>query len=511
MADLQIVRGRWVITGSGDSDPMLSDAAIVIAGGLIEEVGAWDGIRARYPDAAVLGSDGLAVMPGLVNAHHHSHGVSTLQQNVADDLLESWLLSLACKRSGDPYLDTLLSAARLLRSGVTSVVDVHSDRGTAESYAAGMSRALKAYDEAGLRVAFAAGFSTQSHLIAGRGEDEKFIASLPAKLRPLAETRLPKADILSEDDYFALMEDAWTRYRTHPRIDLWFAPPGPQWVSDGFMQRIAEQAQSYDTGIQTHVTESIYEKLHGPRDYGKPTLFHLRELGVLSPRFSIAHGVWLTEKEIDLLAESGAAVCHNPSSNLRLRAGIAPLNALLASGATVALGMDGTSLNDDEDMFTEMRLALRLHRTPWFNGPAPTPRQVFHIATAGGAKLLRQEGQLGKLAPGHVADLVLVDLSRVNWPWVAPEIDPRDLLLQRAGAGDIDTVMVGGEVVLRDGRPTRFDLQAAARELREILAVQAYPAKAAALVEQLRPHVEAHYQGWERPNLRPYTAYNSKQ
>ncbi len=103
------------------------------------------------------------------------------------------------------------------------------------------------------------------------------------------------------------------------------------------MQRIAEQAERYDTGIQTHVCESVYEKLHGPRFHGKPTLLYLRDLGVLSPRFSIAHGVWLTDAEIEALREAGAAVSHNPGSNLRLRAGIAPLDALRKRSSTERL------------------------------------------------------------------------------------------------------------------------------------------------------------------------------
>ena len=270
------------------------------------------------------------------------------------------------------------------------------------------------------------------------------------------------------------------------------------------------QAEVYDTGIQTHVAESVYEKLHGPRDYGKPTMLHLRDLGVLSPRFSIAHGVWLTEAEIAVLAETGAAISHNPSSNLRLRVGIAPLNALLESGATVALGMDGTTLDDDEDMFAEMRVALRLNRTPRLGTPAPSPARILEMATAGGARLLRKDTELGRLAPGYAADLVLIDLERVTWPWVAPEVDPRDLLLLRAKAGDVDTVLIGGEIVLKGGRPTRFDVAEAGRSLADKLAKSPYPAEAAALVAALSPHVEAYYSAWEMPEPLPFVAYNSR-
>lgn len=510
MSATKLVHGRWIVAGGGDDDVVLSDAAIRVEEDSIAEIGDWATLRRRHPDATVIGSKRFAVIPGLINAHHHSSAVSVLQEGIPDRLLEAWLVTLGRRRPVDPRLTTLLSAARLLRSGVTGVVDVHSDRGTAEAYNANARAMVKAYDTAGMRVAFGLSLTTQCFLVAGAGEDEKFLATLPDDLRRFAQARIPPAGSISEAEYLGVVGDLWRAYRSHARIDVWFAPPGPQWVSDSFMTRIAEEAERCDTGIQTHVTESIYEMLHGPRYYGKPTLHHLRDLGVLGPRFSIAHGVWLTDSEIDVLVETGAAVCHNPSSNLRLRAGIAPLNAMLARGATVALGMDGTTLNDDEDFFTEMRLALRLHRTPQFGGPAPSAAQVFALATSGGARLMRKQDVLGRIAPGYAADLVLIDLARVTWPWVAPEADPRDLLLMRAGVGDVDTVLVAGEVVLRDGRPTRFDLDAVAREAAAMLGAAACSPEDGALIDRLLPHIEAYYRAWEIPDLVPYTVYNSR-
>jgi cytosine/adenosine deaminase-related metal-dependent hydrolase len=458
----------------------------------------------------VLGSEQVAVLPGLVNAHHHSSGVTPLQQGVADDVLELWLLALDAQRTADPHAGILLSAARLLRSGVTSVVEVHSGGGTAREYEAGVRGALDAFAATGLRVAFATGIVTEGFVVPGSGQDDRFLASLPSEVAQAARSGLPGPGSVTEDEYMGVLDDLRGHLQRHPRIQLWAGPPGPQWVSDRLMQRSADWARRNGAGLQTHVAESLYEKLHGPRFRGKPLLFHLHELGVLGPRFSLAHGVWLTGPELRLLAETGAALSHNPGSNLRLRAGVAPLQSMLDCGVTVALGLDGNGLADDDDLWSEMRLALRLHRSPQMGVPAPSARDVLRLATEGGARLLGWQGRIGRLAPGHAADLVLVDLQRILWPWTAPEADPLELLLGRAQARDVRTVLIGGEIVLEDGRPTRFDVDAAARELAERLAAQPYPAAAARTVALLRPYLQAHYAAWDIPALQPYIPQSSR-
>lgn len=490
---------------------MLVDGAVLVDDGDVLALDDWRTLRERYPDAEVIGSEKMAVLPGLINGHHHSKGVSTIQHGIRDMLLEPWILSHRRARAGVPRLDAMLSAAEQLRSGVTAVVNVLNASGDAHTFARTVRDTMDGYDVSGMRAVTAAGFTTQSYLVSGAGEDERFIASLPETVRSYARMMLPDDTRISEDEYFQIMESIWQEYRDNTRIELWFGPPGPQWVSDAFMSRMAEYAESWDTGIQTHVDESIYEMIHGPRFYGKHTMLHLNDLGVLSPRFSIAHGVWLTREEIAVMAQTGASVSHNPSSNLRLRAGIAPLNGLLDAGVNVAIGMDGTTLNEDEDMFAEMRLAMRLHGTPILGEPAPDAEDIFSMATTGGAKLMRHEGRLGRIASGHAADLVLINLERVTWPWIAPEADPKNIVLYRARAGDVDTVLVAGEVVLRGGMPTRFDLQEVGRELAERLDAAPFPEAEAEMVEQLLPHLEAWYKQWQVPDLNPWIKYNSSQ
>ena len=164
-----LVRARWLVTSA--LEPVQHDAAVRISGGLIAEVGSWRELRSRYAELPVQGGPDAAVIPGLVNAHHHSHGVSSLQQGVEDDLLEPWLLALLKSRGGGRRLQTLLAAARQMRSGVTACVDVLSTAGTAEYYAGELDAALAAYDESGMRVCLAAGFRSASFVVHGAQDD----------------------------------------------------------------------------------------------------------------------------------------------------------------------------------------------------------------------------------------------------------------------------------------------------------------------------------------------------
>jgi cytosine/adenosine deaminase-related metal-dependent hydrolase len=154
-------------------------------------------------------------------------------------------------------------------------------------------------------------------------------------------------------------------------------------------------------------------------------------------------------------------------------------------------------------------LAARLHRTPQLNTPAPSFTDVFQMATVGGAKLLMQP-KLGRIAPGYKADLVLVKCDRLTWPWIAPEANPLHVVLMRARAADVDTVIVNGQVVLQNGQPTGFDLQAIGQEIAEQLNAAPNREEYFALANELRPHLANWYASWGSPSLEPYAAFNAR-
>ena len=259
----------------------------------------------------------------------------------------------------------------------------------------------------------------QSFLVNGEGQDEAFIASLPKDLAELTRRqKLPDTN-MPEEEYLEVIKDLHCEFDGHDAIDIWFGPQGPQWTSRGLLEKIAEQAESLGTNIQTHALESYIDKIEGHRSYGKSTIAYLDELGFLSPRLSMAHGTWLSQSDIETLAARGVNLIHCPSSNLRARQGIAPLNAAMQAGLLVALGMDGLTINDDDDLFNEMRLALQLHRTPEYNGRAPTTQEIVRMVTTDAARVMNRANEIGKLAPGYKADVLVLDLKEVIWPWVS--------------------------------------------------------------------------------------------
>ena len=153
-----------------------------------------------------------------------------------------------------------------------------------------------------------------------------------------------------------------------------------------FLQRTKEYAARYQTGIHIHLVESFYQKEFGIRTWSKTPVAHLDELGFLGPEVSCAHSVWLTDADIELLARTNTTVCHNASSNLRLKNGVAPVNAMVSGGVNVAIGTDSTSINDDDDMLQEMRLVSKLHREPSIAAPAINSHQVLKMATLNAAQ-----------------------------------------------------------------------------------------------------------------------------
>ncbi len=212
------------------------------------------------------------------------------------------------------------------------------------------------------------------------------------------------------------------------------------------------------------------------------------------------------------MAKTGTTACHNPSSNLRLKNGISPVNAMLGKGVNVALGTDSTALNDDDDLIQEMRLAAKLHRQPRMGMSALSSHQALRLATANAARPTSLQDKIGTLEVGRFADLVLLDLDAMTEPYTDAGINAVDMLLYRGKASHIDTVMIQGEVVVKDGTFIKIDKAEVLREIKEQFArpVEGQALKAKKLARGLTPFVEEFYKDWGIAEITPHYGYNCR-
>ena len=503
-----IVRGKKVvckITGR-DSAEVVDDGAVVVQDAGIIEVGKYDDLVARYQPDEVIGSSRQVVIPGLINAHHHV-GLTPFQLGSLDMPLETWIIARWALREVDPYLDTLWCAIQMIESGITTVQHNHmAARLPPEmSLIEGASQVLDAYEDSGMRVAFSMFSRDQNHLV--YEDDEKFLSTLPSELAVRARERI-HARPISLEDYLSSTAELHAR-RSAPRTNIFVSPHNVHWCSDEMLTAMSDLARRLDTGLHVHLQETIYQRMYGTRQWNKTPLAHLAELGALGAEVSCAHGVWLTESDLDILAETGAALCTNPSSNLRLKSGVAPINRLLERGVNVALGIDEAGINDDNDILQEMRVAQKVHREPGVNSPHPTSHDIFRLATSNAAKVTFFD-EVGTIEPGKRADLVLIDMERIEEPYLHPDTDIIDALTYRGKGLDVDTVMVDGEVLLKDKKLVKMDKAEVAARLKESLARELTDREvnAARLSRDLLPYINRWFTDWELESGEGHYSYN---
>jgi cytosine/adenosine deaminase-related metal-dependent hydrolase len=271
-------------------------------------------------------------------------------------------------------------------------------------------------------------------------------------------------------------------------------------------------AKAHNIGIHVHLQETIYQKLFGLHVWNKTPLQHLKDLELLGPDVTCAHCVWVTDEDIQIMGETGTNVCHLPSSNLRLQSGIAPVDHLAKSGIRIALGSDEAGINDDKDILQEMRLALKLHRLPGIENRPLTGYQVFQMATENGAHVTGFGDHIGALEPGKRADMVLMNLENIQEPYLDPDVSVVDAVVHRGRDMDVDTVMIDGEVVLRDRRLTRIDCEIFFKELKRSLdqPLQQHEVERKALSKNLEPYVRRFLEGKIEERHSPHYCYNAR-
>ena len=420
-----IVTGGTVIT----MDPgrrVLQPGAVAVDGDRIVAVGTPEQL-AGYAASEVVDASGQVVLPGLVNTHGHAPMV--LYRGLADDLalmewLEQYIFPAEAKTVSPEMvrIGTRLAALEMIQSGTTTFADMYY-------FEEEIARATR---DAGLRAV-------------------------------LGQTiiRFPVADAKTPEEGLARADAFISSFLGDALITPAVAPHSPYTLEPATLRASRALAARHGVPLLIHLAETEEEvRILRERAQATPTAF-LDGLGVLTGRTLAAHGVWVTEADIEILKRRGVGVSHNPESNMKLASGTAPVPGYLAAGVSLGLGTDGAASNNDLDMFEAMRQAALLHKHQTRDPRAVPAGTALEMATLGGARALGMDADIGSLEPGKRADLIIVGMRRARQ---VPRYDAISHLVYATRGDDVETTVVNGRVLMRDRVVGSLDQAAVLRE-----------------------------------------------
>ena len=413
------------------------------------------------PPGFVVGNSSTIVLPAPVDAHDHGRGLRSLSYGHVDLPFEIWTAGHALHPAADPGLIATVAFGRIARGGACGTVHMHRP----VNYAAMVDEAravARVAAEIGIRLAFVVpmtdrqsiAYTQDASFLAWCGPDEQ-----AAVERRVMRKRPPPSEQIALVDVIA-------GAIAGPMVDVQLGPGGPQWCSDELLTAIAEHSALTGRRVHIHLYETRRQREWADAHYPTGLVAHLRDLGLLSPRLTVAHGVWLDDTDLALLAESGVKVAVNTSSNLRLRSGLADLAAFKRHGVRFAIGLDGLTFDDDDDALREIRLAYRLHLGTRLNADLEIA-DILDAAMGTGREVLDGK-EIASLGEGSDADLLLIDRDRLIPDLIADPADELAVVMARATARHVSHLIVQGREVVRDGKVLGIDLDAAESELREM-------------------------------------------
>lgn len=407
-----------VVLTMDESLSQFENGAVAVSGNSILGAGLETDLRKQFEAKEIVDCGGKVLMPGLVNAH--THIPMTLLRGLADDLrLDVWLMGYVMpveREFVNPEfvkLGASIGCAEFIRSGITSFADMYYfESSVAEATAA-----------AGLRA------------VCGQ-----------------TVMRFPSPDAQSYEDSLAATREFIEKWLNHPLIVPAVSPHAPYSCTEEILRATAALAAEFDVPLHTHIAETAFEVENARRDWGMPVVPYVKKQNLFDAKVLAAHCVHVDSGEINTLKHHGAGVAHNPSSNLKLASGPAPVAEMLKVGLNVGIGTDGPASNNDLDMFEEIRLAAFLSKFRE-NDPTSLPAQTaLLMATRLGAQALHIGDRTGSLEPGKRADLILVDINQIhNSPHFRR--DPNSVYAQIVYATkstDVSDVMVDGRWLMRD-------------------------------------------------------------
>jgi 5-methylthioadenosine/S-adenosylhomocysteine deaminase len=382
----------------------------------------------------IIDASGCIVMPGLVNVH--AHLAMTCFRGLADDLpLMTWLndhifpAETRFINRKTVYAGAILAVAEMILSGTTTFCDGYFFEGE-------VGRAAIA---AGMRGVIAQGFID-----------------------------FPTPDQPAHSAKEAIAERFVMRWRDRsPLITPALVCHSPYTCSPETLRTVKAVARRLGVSFQIHLSETREEVRLIRKLYGKKPLQYMHDIDILDENTIAAHCIWLDGEELDLLAAGRVKVAHDPESNMKLGAGVAPVTEMLRRGIDVGLGTDGCASNNDLDLFGEMGMAAKLHKV--FTGDPTVLKadEVVRMATIGGARVLGMADRIGSIVPGKEADIILVDMRQ---PHLTPLYHPFSQLVYAARGADVVTSIIGGRIVMKERRLLQIDTAAAMEEVRRIAA-----------------------------------------
>lgn len=414
-----LLRNAHVLT-MNEALTQYNRGAVAIHGDSIVAVGPEDEIEKEYSGKETIDCKGKILMPGLINAH--THAPMTLLRGIADDLrLDVWLQGYMFpveRQFASPesvWLGTSIACAELIKSGVTTFNDMYYFEDDVATAAA----------NAGMRAVCG-----QSIL------------------------KFPTPDAASYEDAMDRARDYIKKWKGHPLIVPAIAPHAPYTTTEGILRETADLAKEFDVPLHIHLSETSFEVDNMRNEQGMPVIPYVKKQGLFEAKVIAAHCVHIDTGEIRTLQHAGAGVSHNPSSNLKLASGFAPVTKMLEVGLNVGIGTDGPASNNDLDMFEEVRLAALIAKAVT-NDPTSLPApQALLMATRLGAQALHIGHLTGSLTPNRRADLILVDLSPVhNSPSFRRSADNAYAQIVYASKStDVTDTMINGKWVMRERR-----------------------------------------------------------
>src|SRR5258708_22914636 len=444
------------IDGGHGTEPFEGD--ILIAGDAIAAIGT---DLVAPPGSIVIDGRRRLVMPGLINSHFHSGEAFLRGRYGSTRPLELWMLNAYPVFVGPIislrllYLRSMVAAMESLKNGVTTICDDFIDRPAHDLDRLGT--VFAAYEDAGIRV-------NVSHTVVNKSVLDTLANArdiVPAEIQALVSR--PSVEVPAYVDYcrsvFASLHDRAGRLR------FMIAPTAPQRCTDELLVACSDLARQNRVPFHTHVLETKTQAVTGQQLYGQTIVGHMRDLGILHSGTTLAHSIWVTSRDIEMLAEAGSSIVHNCISNQKLGAGVAPLRQMIDAGVNVALGTDGLSCSDSARMFDVIRPAALPHS---FAGPGYSQwlqaREILQAATISGARSALIDHQVGSLKVGKKADLLVLNMNSINF---TPLNDIRNHLVFSEDGTSIEHVMVNGEIVVRNGKLVRVDEAAILEEVRD--------------------------------------------